>query len=116
MISATELSFRLHGLELARARLANAPGTFQVTEEVIFGPPGYETRLNDETAPAFEEFIKTVVEARSPMATVVIRSGACIRSAGWNLWSSRMFPPLIPAWIPRMSIRRYRRFPLQIAR
>ena len=47
-------------------RLANAPGTFQVAEEVIFGPPGYETRLNDETAPAFEEFIKTVVEARSP--------------------------------------------------
>ena len=66
VISPTELSFRLHGLELARARLANAPGAFQVTEEIIFGPPGYETRLNDETAPAFEEFIKTVVEARSP--------------------------------------------------
>jgi hypothetical protein len=66
VISATELSFRLHGLELARVRLANAPGTFQVTEEVIFGPPGYETRLNDETAPAFAEFIRTVVEARGP--------------------------------------------------
>jgi len=66
VISASELSFRLHGLELARVRLANAPGTFQVAEEIIFGPPGYETRLNDETAPAFEEFIKTVVDARSP--------------------------------------------------
>jgi hypothetical protein len=66
VISATELSFRLHGLELARVRLANAPGTFQVSEEVIFGPPGYETRLSDETAPAFEEFIRTAVEARSP--------------------------------------------------
>ncbi len=66
VISATELSLRLHGLELARVRLANAPGTFQVTEEVIFGPPGYETRLSDETEPAFAEFIKTVVEARSP--------------------------------------------------
>jgi hypothetical protein len=66
VISATELSFRLHGLELARVRLANAPGTFQVTEEVIFGPQGYETRLNDETAPAFAEFIRTVVEARGP--------------------------------------------------
>ncbi|MGC2743486.1 MAG: hypothetical protein WA672_09875 [Candidatus Angelobacter sp.] len=65
VITATELSFRLHGLELARARLANAPGRFQVTEEVIFGPPGYETRLNHETEPAFAEFIKTVVEARS---------------------------------------------------
>jgi hypothetical protein len=66
VISPTELSFRLHGLELARARLANAPGAFQVTEEIIFGPPGYETRLSDETAPAFEEFIKTVWEARNP--------------------------------------------------
>jgi hypothetical protein len=66
VIFPTEVSFRLHGLELARARLANAPETFQVVEEVIFGPPGYETRLNDETVPAFEQFIKTVVEARSP--------------------------------------------------
>ncbi|MGZ7090841.1 MAG: hypothetical protein ACXVKH_15350, partial [Candidatus Angelobacter sp.] len=66
VISPTELSFRLHGLELARVRLANAPGTFQVEEEIIFGPPGYETRLSDETAPAFAEFIKIAVEARSP--------------------------------------------------
>jgi hypothetical protein len=65
VISPTELSFQLHGLELARVRLANAPGTFQVAEEVIFGPPGYETRLSEETAPAFAEFIRTVVEARS---------------------------------------------------
>jgi hypothetical protein len=53
-------------LELARVRLTNAPATFQVAEEIIFGPPGYETRLSDETEPAFAEFIKTVVEARSP--------------------------------------------------
>jgi hypothetical protein len=65
VISPTELSFRLHGLEFARASLANAPASFQVEEEVIFGPPGYETRLNEETAPAFAEFIKTVIEARS---------------------------------------------------
>jgi hypothetical protein len=66
VISATELAFRLHGFELARVRLTNAPGTFQVAEEIIFGPPGYETRLNDETEPAFAEFIKIVVGARSP--------------------------------------------------
>jgi hypothetical protein len=65
VVSPTELSFRLHGLEFARTRLANAPGSFQVEEEVIFGPPGYETRLNEDTAPAFTEFIKTVLEARS---------------------------------------------------
>jgi hypothetical protein len=65
VISPTELSFRFHGLEFARTRLANAPGSFQVEEEVVFGPPGYETRLSEETAPAFTEYIKTVIEARS---------------------------------------------------
>ena len=64
-LSPTDLSVRLHGLEIARMRLASAPGTFQVGEEVIFGPPGYETRLNEETEAAFTEFIRTVVEARS---------------------------------------------------
>jgi hypothetical protein len=65
IISPTELSFRLHGLEVARATLANAPGSFQVEEAVIFGPLGCETRLNEDTAPALTEFIKTVIEARS---------------------------------------------------
>ncbi|HEX3584829.1 MAG TPA: hypothetical protein VH024_02485 [Candidatus Angelobacter sp.] len=65
VISATEMSFRLHGLELARTRLANAPGTFQVAEEIIIGPPGYETRLSEETVPAFTDWIKTVIEARN---------------------------------------------------
>ena len=66
VVSPTELSFRHHGLEFARVRLASAPGSFRVEEEIIFGPPGYETRLNEETAPAFTEFIKTVIEARGP--------------------------------------------------
>jgi hypothetical protein len=65
VLSPTEISLRLHGLEVARARLANAPGSFSVEEEVIFGPPGYETRLTEETAPAFSEFVSLVVEARS---------------------------------------------------
>ena len=87
VISATELAFRLHGLELARVRLANAPGTFQVSEEVIFGPPGYETRLNDETAPAFEEFIKTVVDARS--------SNGDRRDPLWRMYPERWLESLI---------------------
>jgi hypothetical protein len=87
VISATDLSFRLHGLELARVRLANAPGTFQVAEEIIFGPPGYETRLNDETAPAFEQFIKTVVETRSP--------GGNRRDPLWRMYPERWLESLV---------------------
>jgi hypothetical protein len=87
VISPTELSFRLHGLELARVRLANAPGTFQVAEEVIFGPPGYETRLNEQTAPAFAEFIRTVVEARS--------TNGDRRDPLWRMYPERWLESLI---------------------
>jgi hypothetical protein len=87
VISATELSFHLHGLELARVRLANAPGTFQVAEEIIFGPPGYETRLSDETESAFAKFIKTVVEARSPQGDR--------RDPLWRMYPERWLESLI---------------------
>ena len=63
-LSSSEIAFRLHGLEFVRARMANAPGSFRVEEEIIFGPPGYETRLTQETEPAFAEFISILVAAR----------------------------------------------------
>jgi hypothetical protein len=64
VLSPSELSFRLYGLEFARVRAMNAPGTFRVEEEIVFGPPGYETRLTDEAEPVFSEFVSTVVAAR----------------------------------------------------
>jgi hypothetical protein len=64
VLSPTEISFRLHGLEFARTRATNVPGSFRVEEELIFGPPGYETRFTEEIEPAFREFIATVVAAR----------------------------------------------------
>jgi hypothetical protein len=63
-LSSSELAFRLHGLEFARARAMNAPGSFRVEEEISFGPPGYETLLTQETEPAFAEFISILVAAR----------------------------------------------------
>jgi hypothetical protein len=87
VISPTELSFRFHGLELARVRLANAPGSFRVEEEIIFGPPGYETRLNEEASSAFAEFIKTVVEARGPQGDR--------RDPLWRMYPERWLESLI---------------------
>src|SRR4029077_20347996 len=65
VLSPTEIVFRRHGLEFARVRAVNTPGSFKVEEEIIFGPPGYETRLSEATEAAFAEFIATVVQARS---------------------------------------------------
>jgi hypothetical protein len=87
VISPTELAFRIHGLEFARARLANAPGSFQVEEEIIFGPPGYETRLSEDTASAFTEFIKTVAEARSPQGDR--------RDPLWRMYPERWLESLV---------------------
>ncbi len=65
VLAPAEIAFRLHGLEFARVRAANAPGTFKVEEEIIFGVPGFESRLTQETEAVFADFIKTVAEARS---------------------------------------------------
>jgi hypothetical protein len=87
VLSPTEVSFRLHGLEIARARLTNAPGDFRILEEIIFGPPGYETRLNEETEPAFAEFIKTVAEARNPQGDR--------RDPLWRMYPERWLESLV---------------------
>jgi hypothetical protein len=86
-LSPSELSFRLHGLEFARARATNAPGTFSVEEEVTFGPPGYETRLNQETDPAFNEFISMVVASR--------QSNGDRRDPLWRMYPERWLESLV---------------------
>lgn len=64
-LSSAEISFRLHGLEFARARSANLPGSFQVTDEIVFGVGGFEARLGEENEDTFAEFVRTIVEART---------------------------------------------------
>lgn len=64
VLTATEVAFRVHGLEFARARLSHAPGSFTMEEEFIFGAAGFEARLTPATEAAFAEFARTVAEAR----------------------------------------------------
>jgi hypothetical protein len=65
VLGATDLAFRLHGLEFARVRLVNIPGTFATQEEVTFGVAGFQARLNGETEPVFAEYVRTLAEARN---------------------------------------------------
>jgi hypothetical protein len=55
VISPAEVSFRLHGLEIARAQLEPEPGSFHMSEQIVFGAGKNETVLNDETEPLFRE-------------------------------------------------------------
>jgi hypothetical protein len=66
VLSSTEIAFRLHGLEFARVRVSNPPGTLELREEIIFGVAGFEARLTNEpeTEAAFAEFLKTITRVR----------------------------------------------------
>jgi hypothetical protein len=47
-LSASEIGFRLHGLEFARARMAPDPATFRYREELVYGIGAAEHALSDE--------------------------------------------------------------------
>ncbi|HSM85314.1 MAG TPA: hypothetical protein VLT16_04150 [Candidatus Limnocylindrales bacterium] len=64
-LSPSELAFRLNGLEFARAQAANAPGSFRVEEEIIFGVAGYQARLTEETEAQFQGFAAALTAARN---------------------------------------------------
>jgi hypothetical protein len=62
--SATEVSFRLHGLEFARARIGVSKATFQQEYEITFGAGANETPLNEATEARFAELMQQVRESR----------------------------------------------------
>ena len=64
VLSSTELAFRLHGLQFARARVASSPGSFQRDEEIVFGSGAHETLLTPESEPLFEDLMKRLRELR----------------------------------------------------
>jgi hypothetical protein len=57
VLSSSELGFRLHGLEFARARLASSVETFARGEEIVFGNGAHETRLTAESQPLFDDLM-----------------------------------------------------------
>jgi hypothetical protein len=62
--SASEVSFRLHGLELARARLEPQPGSFHMAEQISFGAGPNETMLTPENRHAIEQLLASAVRIR----------------------------------------------------
>ena len=87
VLSSSEISFRLHGLEFARTRMSNVPGTFHVEEETIFGVAGFQARLTPETESVFAQFAQTVASARDP--------GADRHDPLWRMYPERWLESLI---------------------
>jgi hypothetical protein len=66
VLAAGEISFRVHGLEFARARMAPQATGFRMGEEIVFGVGAAETVLTEDNAPVFQSLARRVVEARHP--------------------------------------------------
>lgn len=64
VLSPAEVSFRLYGLEFARARAVNVPGSFRTEEELVFGAAGFQERFSPEKQEMFEHFVRTISSAR----------------------------------------------------
>src|SRR5262249_41382564 len=62
--SPAEIGFRRHGLEFARARLANEPGSFRATPEIAFGLRAEESILTAENSARFEHLVCAIGEVR----------------------------------------------------
>ena len=62
--SASEIIFRLYGLEFARARMTPVSGSFRNRESVVFGVGPAEYVLDDTTEAAFNEMLRQLTEQR----------------------------------------------------
>lgn len=63
VVSPAELSFRLHGLEFARARVA---GSIHSSQEIVFGVGPSETVLDSGSEALFAEIVRRLRESRRP--------------------------------------------------
>lgn len=87
VLSPAEISFRLHGLEFARARAVNVPGSFQIEEEIIFGTAGYQARLVEDNEATFQQFVRTLLDAR--------RLDGDRRDPLWRMYPERWLESLV---------------------
>ena len=64
VLSAAEISFRLHGLEFARARIAHDPRSFQSGQEIVFGIAGEERVLDESNLADFTNLVHLAAAIR----------------------------------------------------
>ena len=64
VLSPGEIAFRLHGLELARARLSQQPGSTPAAQEIVFGIGPEERVLDERNFGEFVKLIRSLAEVR----------------------------------------------------
>ena len=97
VLSSSEIAFRLHGLEFARARISVEKGSFQSTEEIVFGAGSYERLLDEDSATVFEELVRRLCTSRKP--------GGDSRETLWRMYPERWMESLACQQISRLDSR-----------
>jgi len=64
--SASEIIFRLYGLEFARACLTPVSGSFRNSESIVFGISPAEQVLDESSEELFRELVQRICEQRKP--------------------------------------------------
>jgi len=64
VLSGAEVAFRCHGLEFARARLAQNPASFSLGTEIVFGLGAEERVLTSANFAEFTRLVRSIGEAR----------------------------------------------------
>jgi hypothetical protein len=95
VIAPAEISFRLNGLEFARARLSTQPGSFKTAQELVFGAAGFEAVLTPENEASFAGFVQRIVEFR--------QADADKRDPLWRMYSERWLEFLVVKNVPAVD-------------
>lgn len=66
VLSPAEIAFRRYGLEFARARLGQEPGSFRSAPEIVFGVGAEERILAERNAEQFVALVRSIGEVRHP--------------------------------------------------
>lgn len=64
--TASEIVFRLYGLEFARACMTPTPGSFRNSESILFGIGPAEYILDETSEALFAELVKRITQQRQP--------------------------------------------------
>jgi hypothetical protein len=66
VLSASEIALRLHGLEIARARMEPEAGSFRLCEQIVYGTGANETVLTEDNVVHFTELLRQASAIRRP--------------------------------------------------
>src|SRR5580658_705556 len=108
VLSAAEIVFRWRGLEFAQARLADIPGSFQSTEEIVFAWARRSVFWRYRMKTNLRSWHTVCAMCGIPMDHGNIRYGGCVRRDGWSRSCWAMCGWWMTGLMDRAGILRFR--------